>query len=351
MRARLLVLACSALLAGCTGEPAPPSPPPAGPACDAVDDACGVVEPSGPDGNVTASPAVVAPFDLVLHLTAERTLVAEPPAAGVHRETTNFLDPRFQTGQASFPVWLGAALPLTLHVTAARLDLWFSSDTPKASTSSALGFEPLVVWLGHDETFGATQQVDAPETLAPGAVTALSAPLALPEAGIVLEAGAAPAVLMGFGYNQHEQDPVLVHVGGERASRVTLTVRPHPLPPSVALPEQAFQGEFLANSAFVPAGQTGGAQRFPLSLNGSEVKVAARLAARDAAGPVDLDLVLLDPQGNAVAGATTPRGSETLEAFDVHLAGRGGEYALEVRNFQAVRVGYDLAVAVHARAG
>lgn len=344
MRALLGLLLLGAALAGCAGQPA--APPADAPPAD---------DPGGgfniPGDNATAPPRP-APREVLLYLTADRGLAEQAPAAGTVAEGFGFFSPGFATGQQQPVPWaMAAPLREGWRITALALDLWFSGgEAPRVATSTPVGFEPVSVWFGSAPAWSPNNQFDAPDALPPGEVAHAGGPMMLPPGGFVLEAGMVPAMFLLLGYDQSDAAPLQVHVGGEEASRFTLTAEPFALPPGLVAAEETHEGTFTLNTFLVPhpdpAQQR---QAFPLSIAPGTAKLEALLEGSAAAANQDLDLLLFDPSGQQVWASSTPLAGEGLRLYPPALA--PGEHRLEVLNFQSVLGAFRLTVRTFAAPG
>lgn len=272
-------------------------------------------------GNGTA-PDRGAPESIVLYFTIDHTLSPVLPAEGFYLDGNGLTNPALLTEGLHIPPWLAPENASSLQITTATIDLTFSSDSPQQTGGPSAGGD-VASWVGEAGRYESFHQADGPDQLAPGALAHTTSEHEIPAGGIVLPAGSAFAAFVGIVYTQSPNAPVKIHVGGEHASRVTLTVRA--LPPA-PMAQFAAREETGALDAQMPAAE------FPIPANATTAMIEAVVEAVAPFGNVDVDVLLLSPGGDVLSSSSSPGGTEIVRAFASNFAeGGAGDYVLRVQ--------------------
>lgn len=192
----------------------------------------------------------------------------------------------------------------------------------------------MTVWFGEENRWGDVHNPAAPDVLSPGTLVHAEATLKLPPGGLVLERGTRPALILFLLYSQNEGNPVLVHVGGESASRITLDAMTYDVPALDSPTSQSYEGAFDAT----PGGPASSPERlFPFALTGEVAKFEAEVLGDPQSDAVrfDADIAILAPDGSIVASSSSPGYHEIARAYTPNLVTAGaGEYQVRVNLFQ-----------------
>lgn len=276
---------------------------------------------------------------MTLFLTADRKLSLARPSSGTQvPEALGFSDPEFMLGSKKLQPWaLDRSLPQGMRILSARFEVWFSTGAPQASWTQQVGFfNNVLLWWGEDARWSTTVAWESPNQLTAGQVVHIEGDLEVPPGGLIYEKGTFPAILLAFGYLQHGANPILVHVGGDHASALTVAASPYEFPPTSRPKETQSEHTWGPYTFFLPSSPGGETtKKIPLTVTAQTAKVHIDLEGRATAGPLDLDLAVDDPSGKRIWSSTTPHAREGIKLYAENWVAGPGEYQIVVTNFHA----------------
>ncbi len=348
MRTKVLTLIMTIVigLAGCVDDP-PATNDGASRPVSGTNGSDAVVPTPGPptDGGVGAT-AVVEPSSASFYFTESRGITLDMPGEGFVVIGETFPDYRYFVGTVPFRPFIGDGMIGSWIVTSATVELFFSSEQELRESGSTFGFRPVNLWMGVDHPGSPRTGLDAPATVPPGTVAAVTGELALPPGGLVFESGTAPHLNMFFAYAATEQAPLRLHVGGETPSRLTLTGVPYIARPVKVVSEESYPGTFTFATPFADhPDQSEVIRDFPITVTPTLEELEVTLVGRSASANTDMDLIVLDTSGNPIWASASPSSTESLALFSHNFARSGfGTYTLRVHNFQAIQGEFTLTV-------
>lgn len=328
MRAALFVLATLALLAGCLSIG------------DETD-----VESQSDTAEVDEEGA-----NRTLYLHGEDELAAREPAGEPETVAFGSFYTAWAQGEQQ-PTWAGQGLEETLLVEAVELTFFYTAESVVATTGpQGEGFPEFVVYLGTEQAPMAWASVEGPDVVQQGEHVEATAELSLPEGGLVLPAGAEPIVKLAPVQGQGSLDGTRIEFlvnGTDTPSRAELTARPLEL---AEADERSLVDETgtLAGSAYaLGADETTTADAYEVPVDEATTGLDARLERVQGAGIADIDLELLDSEGEVVARSVTPEATEGLALREPNVAAIGeGPWTLRVVNYGNAVVEYRLEASV-----
>lgn len=245
------------------------------------------------------------------------------------------------------PTWEGRALQTGLHVSSVELSFYYTSESATVTTGPEdQGFPEFVVYFGTEKAPMAWASVDGPDVVTDSQIVHAEAELSLPEGGIVLPAGVKPVVKLAPVQGQ----------GSQENTRLVFLVNSTATPSSATIDAQEIsvdEGEdqrvidttgTLAGSAYaLGAEETTTADVHELEVTSEHVGLLAELQRLEGAGIADIDLELLDPDGQVVARSVTPEADEGLALYQPNVDAIGeGTWTLRVVNYGNAAVTYEL---------
>lgn len=245
----------------------------------------------------------------------------------------NFLE---QWGRpAGYATFQGAPLAESLLVTGNVTVVAFArADGPATQIGQ---FPHVIAHFGTERALNADGSANGEPVLRPGEIVEFNFTLAVPRDGLLIERGMGPVVLLSVVMSQlgRDRDVVFLVNGTSYASRVEFdAVRvPDPSPAraddaGLALDESGT----LVGSAYATTREGSSRATFELGLVADTERVLVEVVAGRAAGFGDIDLAVLDPDGEEVARSVTPLGRDAIELY-AHQLGTGGPFRVAITNY------------------
>jgi hypothetical protein len=291
-----------------------------------------------------ASDEARAPQTLYLH--GEDELAAREPAGEPDRAPFGSFYTAWANGDEQ-PTWTSEALDQGLHVTEVELAFFYTAETAVATTGpQEQGFPEFVVYLGTAEAPMAWASVEGPDVVREGEVVELTAELNMPAGGIVLPAGSEPIVKLSPVQGQGSAEGtriVFLANGTDTPARAELEAEPIALD-GAGVETVVEQVGTLAGSAYaLGADEQTTADSYEIEVPEATSGLAAQLERVDGAGIADIDLELLDGDGEVVARSVTPEAQEGLALREPNVDAIGeGPWTLRVVNYGNAAVEYAL---------
>lgn len=249
---------------------------------------------------------------------------------------------------AGYAAFHGAPLGESLLVTGNVTIVAFArADGPATQVGQ---FPHLIAYFGTERALNADGSANVEPVLRPGDIVEFNLTLATPRDGLLIERGARPTVLLSVVMSQlgGDRDVRFLVNGTSYASRVEFdAVRVSDPPPArgddarLAIDESGT----LVGTAYASAREGSSRATFELGLVADTERVLVEVVAGRAAGFGDVDLAVLDPDGEEVARSVTPLGRDAVELYARQL-GTGGPFRIAVTNYGSAASEYRLTAIV-----
>lgn len=250
-------------------------------------------------------------------------------------------------GYAEF---VGAPAETALLVTGnVSLTVFARAEGPAAQAGI---FPHFIAYFGVDGAYAADGSADASPVAKPGDALEFTVTLATPRDGFLIAPGATPQVLLVAVMTQDDRSGDITFLVNSTATPARVdfeaaTVTPPPLPGEG---ETRTEGGRLAGSAYARVVRGVSQQAHTLEVPARAALVEVRMETGTAAGFADVDLAVVDDQGQEVARSVTPFGAEKVLLHPHQLPGGATQWTVLVTNYGSAAATYTLALTTHPEA-
>jgi len=325
MRTHLVLLAVALLTAGCLS-----SAPQTG---------------SGADTDA-AEQAPLGEDEATFYLTGDEELTTQEASGEAARVAAGNFYTTWAQGEEQ-PTWTGSPLATGLHADAVELTFFYTAETATATTGPQdQGFPEFVVYFGTEQAPMAWASVEGPDTVQEGEVVEVTADLAVPEGGLVLPAGVEPVVklapVQGQGSAEDTRIEFLVN-GTDHPARAELSAEGTTVEETQPISVVDETGTLAGSAYALGADEQTTADAYEIEIDETDAGLTASLQRLQGAGIADIDLELLDPEGEVAARSVTPEADEGLALHEANVDAIGeGTWTLRVVNYGNAAVEYEL---------
>ncbi|HLE96809.1 MAG TPA: hypothetical protein VI997_05510 [Candidatus Thermoplasmatota archaeon] len=221
------------------------------------------------------------------------------------------------------PTWRGAPPARDLLVRNATVVVW--AEAPRGSAQAG-SFPAHIAYFGAAPFLMAQASLAPPGVVPPGDVRELVFDLGMPRGGLVLPAGEGLELLVTPVQTQDDAADAIHYLvnATDRPSRVVLQVEPVVLAAEGSVESDTSNGR-VAGSAYVLGAREGAtAALFDVPVPADATRVEVVMEVGQKAGIPDVDVTLLDEDGEEVASSVTPYGREAVRLLAPNLDGLHG---------------------------